>query len=184
MKHAIVWRDEHIAVRPLVLEDAPLLASWLSDPRVLEYYEGRDRPYDLGRVKTHFYRDDEAAKRRCLVGYDGTAIGYIQYALLDAAELEEYGYAADAWIAGMDLFIGEPEYWGRGIGTALVAGMAGRLLTEGPEAVTVDPHAENARALRCYAKAGFPRLRVLPRHELHEGTWHDCALIERRPAGA
>ena len=183
MEREIVWRDERIVVRRLALEHAPLLARWLSDPRVLRYYEGRDQPHDLTRIREHFYPEGETVERRCLVEYDGAPIGYLQIYPLDAPGLAEYGYPPDERIDGMDLFIGEPDHWDRGIGTALVAGVAQRLLVGGADAVVVDPRLENARAIRCYAKAGFRQVRTLPRHELHEGVWHDCALMERRLAG-
>jgi aminoglycoside 6'-N-acetyltransferase len=83
-------------------------------------------------------------------------------------------------VHGIDLFIGEPDYWNRGIGTRIVAGAAAHLFaTRGVEIVTVDPRADNLRAIRCYEKAGFRTTRLLPRHELHEGVWHDCWLMER-----
>ena len=35
-------QKEHWSIRPLHAEDAPLLYGWLTDPPILEYYEGRD----------------------------------------------------------------------------------------------------------------------------------------------
>ena len=37
---------ETAALRPLEESDIPLLARWLSDEMVLEYYEGRNNPFD------------------------------------------------------------------------------------------------------------------------------------------
>lgn len=31
------------------------LAKWLSDPAVLEFYEGRDSPFDVNKVQQVFY---------------------------------------------------------------------------------------------------------------------------------
>ena len=43
------------------------------------------------------------------------------------------------------------------------------------------PNVENGRAVRCYEKSGFRKLKRLPRHELHEGVQKDCCLMEVTP---
>ncbi|SFK09224.1 hypothetical protein SAMN05518846_108243 [Brevibacillus centrosporus] len=58
-------RADLLKMRPLLQQDAPFLVKWLSDERVLHYYEGRDRPHDLQLVHEHFYpKDDDTS--RCL----------------------------------------------------------------------------------------------------------------------
>jgi aminoglycoside 6'-N-acetyltransferase len=47
--------------------------------------------------------------------------------------------------------------------------------------VTIDPHVSNHRAVRCYEKAGFRKVRLLPRQELHEGEYWDCWLMVAEP---
>ena len=39
--------DKDIRIRTLNENDFPLLLKWLSDERVLEFYEGRDKKYKL-----------------------------------------------------------------------------------------------------------------------------------------
>jgi aminoglycoside 6'-N-acetyltransferase len=43
----------------------------------------------------------------------------------------------------------------------------------------------NARAIRCYEKAGFRKVRRLPESELREGKWHDewVMSVSRRVSG-
>ena len=52
---------------------------------------------------------------------------------------------------------------------------------EGARAVILDPHDNNPRALRCYEACGFQKIKFLPAHELREGQWEDCWLMEYRP---
>ena len=59
--------------------------------------------------------------------------------------------------------------------------LAKRLQEAGAAAVILDPHANNPRALRCYEACGFRKVKFLPQHELHEGVWEDCWLMEYRP---
>ena len=89
-----------------------------------------------------------------------------------------YGYS-DENIYGIDQFIGETDYWGQGIGTLLVKSMTAFLLhKKGAKKVIMDPEARNERAIRCYEKCGFKKVKELHAHELHEGIYQDCWLME------
>jgi aminoglycoside 6'-N-acetyltransferase len=49
----------------------------------------------------------------------------------------------------------------------------------GHHRITIDPAAENERAIRCYARVGFRRVGVLRRYERGaDGSWHDGVLME------
>lgn len=54
----ILIQQNKLTVRTLTEEDAFLLVKWLSNPVVLEYYEGRDRVHDLELVKKHFLKTE------------------------------------------------------------------------------------------------------------------------------
>lgn len=118
---------DDVAVRGLQDSDAVYLLRWLNDPRVLEFYEGRDRPFTLEMIQEHFYEDPGC--RRCLVEYQGRPAGYVQYYLLEEDGFSEYGLPPEKGsVYGMDQFIGEPELWGKGIGRAFI-GLMLRYLT-------------------------------------------------------
>nr|WP_306428723.1 GNAT family N-acetyltransferase [Robertmurraya siralis] len=107
-------------------------------------------------------------------------MGYTQYYQLDNETRNLYGYVdVPDIIYGIDQFIGEIEYWNRGIGTLLVKSMV-EFLVEQKQAdrVVMDPQTSNKRAIRCYEKCGFERVKLLPKNELHEGEYRDCWLIE------
>ena len=61
----------------------------------------------------------------------------------------------DPGVWGIDQFIAEPTLLGRGFGTAMVRAFVARLF-ENPAVTRVqtDPSPGNARAIRCYEKAG------------------------------
>jgi aminoglycoside 6'-N-acetyltransferase len=160
-------------------DDALLLAKWLSDPRVLAYYEGRDRPHDLEMVKKHFYERSKDITQ-CIIEYEDRAIGYIQYYLITDEERIEYGNGEfQGNIYGMDQFIGEIDYWNKGIGTELIKSMVSYLIThEKADKIVMDPQTWNKRALRVYEKCGFVKKKYLPKHEWHEGEYRDCWVIE------
>lgn len=168
-----------LAIRLLQDSDKPLLVQWLSDPVVLQYYEGRDNPHDLEWVNARFFnREDDTA--RCMVEYAGLPIAYIQFYQLDDETKKVYGCEElQEPIYGTDQFIGESEYWNKGIGTLLVNLMKQYLIDQkGASRIVMDPQAVNVRAIACYEKCGFKKVKLLPKHELHEGEWRDCWLME------
>ena len=179
MKVLKLYRDGRIAVRLLVDEDATLLARWLSDPRVLQFYEGRDRPHDLDLVRQHYY-DRTQPLTACIIEYDNQAIGYIQFYEIMDQERQEYGLIDfKGKVFGMDQFIGEVDYWNRGIGTELIRSMVRYLYSQQQaDKIVMDPQTWNERALHVYEKCGFIKKRLLPKHEWHEGVYRDCWLIE------
>jgi aminoglycoside 6'-N-acetyltransferase len=115
--------NSHLSIRALRMEDKDILVKWMSNPTVLQYYQGRDEPLDMEKVTKIFY-DPDTEDVQSIIEYEGVPIGYIQYYLLDEESRQTYGYQnADEIIYGMDQFIGEPEYWNRGIGTLLIQTM-------------------------------------------------------------
>lgn len=177
-------RAGDLSIRALTddARDVELLAGWLSDPRVLEWYEGRDRPFDVARVREHYGPQAQAAEgvRGCIAVEAGEPVGYLQYYPLTGLA-HEYGLDATTDLTavwGVDLFVGDPSRWGSGIGTAMLTLLVDRLfVTEGAVRVVIDPRVANERAVRSYEKVGFRRERVLPEHEVHEGQAWDCWLM-------
>jgi len=174
----MLFQNSGLVVRTITLEDHLLLVKWLSDPIILEFYEGRDNPFNEEKILKKFYnRNDETF--RCIVEYEGIPIGYIQYYLLDNEDKENYGFFESQLIFGMDQFFGEPNYWNRGFGQLLVRSMVQFLIeAKQAEKIVMDPQTWNERAIRCYEKCGFKKVKLLPKHELHEGELRDCWLIE------
>lgn len=168
-----------IIVRLITEADATHLIKWLSDPMVLEYYEGRDRPQDLDMVKKHFYERTQDITQ-CIIQYNEEDIGYIQYYLITEEEIQDYGYGGFVGkIFGMDQFIGEVNYWNKGIGTELIKLMVNHLITlERADKIVMDPQDWNKRTLKVYEKCGFVKKKYLTEHEWHEGEYRDCWVIE------
>jgi aminoglycoside 6'-N-acetyltransferase len=174
----MIFQNEQLLVRTLIHQDKILLEKWLSDPQVLQYYEGRDRPHNLEMVEKHFY-DRENGVTGCIIEFEGKPIGYIQFYPVDVESKLEYHLPQSETIFGMDQFIGEVEYWNRGIGTKLVKSMISYLVNEKEASrIIMDPQTWNERAISCYEKCGFKKIRLLPQNELHEGEYRDCWLIE------
>ncbi|MCF2145587.1 acetyltransferase [Desmonostoc muscorum LEGE 12446] len=180
----LIQKDE-ITIHPMLDEmyDYELMAKWLTDKQVLEFYEGRDNPFPLERIIETYkplIKGDEAVIP-CILCYRNIAIGYLQYcAVNDLSETDRQLYCLDETdnVYAIDLFIGETDYWNQGIGTKILSVVINYLFEEvQAEKIVIDPHVDNPRAIRCYEKCGFVKVKLLPAHELHEGEYSDCWLM-------
>lgn len=161
-------------------EDYQLMLEWLSDPQVLEYYEGRDKKFTLETIKKKYAPRVLGEERvtPCIIVFEGTPIGYLQYYELSGKQKRKYDLNIKSKSYGVDLFIGETDYWNRGLGAKILALLLQYLFTKlRANFVTIDPRTENTRAIRSYEKAGFKKVRVLQKHEIHEGKQHDNWLM-------
>lgn len=172
---------DDILIRQMETPDLSLLLKWLTDERVLEWYEGRDVCLTMESLSEHFA---EPIPNGCRVifEYRGQPIGYGQFYRLTDEMFREYEYPDEGHVVyAMDQFIGEPDYWNRGIGTTFLNMMADYLKeNRAVEILLLDPHKSNPRAVRAYEKAGFRKIRSLPEHELFEGKMEDCWLMEKK----
>ena len=159
--------------------DLELMLKWLTDERVLEFYDGRDSKFTAETIREK-YTEEEDDFYRMIIEYDSIPIGYAQMYRVQGELFEEYDYPeTEEKIFAMDQFIGEPDYWNKGIGTEYCKAACRYLAEElGADVVILDPHKSNPRAIRAYEKAGFKAIKELPAHELHEGKWEDCVLME------
>ncbi|MEA5621091.1 GNAT family N-acetyltransferase [Cronbergia sp. UHCC 0137] len=165
------------------IHDYRLMERWRTDERVLKFYGGRDYPYFLERV-IETYQPRILGKESviaCIFSYQNLEIGYLQYyALNDLPEedREKYGLAVTDYTYGIDLFIGEPSYWNQGLGSKVLSLVVDYIFTQLQAVkIVIDPDVKNIRAIRCYEKCGFVKIRLLPSYQVHEGKYQDCWLM-------
>ena len=145
-----------ITFRPLTAADLPLLHEWLGRPHVAAWW---GTPPSLAEVEAEFGPVIAGAVPvRGYVALAGDdAIGFIQsYTPADTHAdgwwLDEH----DHGVRGIDQFLAHADQLGRGLGTAMVRAFVDRLLADpAVTRVQTDPDPANARAIRCYEKAGF-----------------------------
>ncbi len=174
--------NDNLRIRTLTEKDFPLMLKWLTDDRVLQFYGGRDKKYTLETLKEHYTEPWEDEVIRVIIEYNGQPIGYGQIYKMYDELYDDYQYPrSNEIVYGMDQFIGEVDYWSKGIGTKYTRMIFDFLKEErNVDAVILDPHQDNLRAIRMYQKAGFRIIEDLPEHELHEGKKEDCYLMEYR----
>ena len=128
--------------------DLPMLRTWLKRPHVTRWL-GDDHQV-LADVREH--RPDCHA----LIAVDGQPVGYLCWQRPQPDELEAAGLSAlPADLIDVDILIGEPDFIGRGVGPQALRLLVDRLRSHGVSCVGLAAAADNRRALRAYATAGF-----------------------------
>ncbi len=187
---AVLISDADLSIRLMgdELTDYEIMAKWLRDPRVLEFYDGRDRRLSLEQIQSEYapYIRGEANVTPYLIMLQSAPIGYMQFYLVGEESRNSYGLPADCCLVsvyGIDQFIGEVSCWNRGLGTRSISQLLQHLFQiMGARKVILDPRVTNLRAVRCYEKCGFRKVKILAAHELHEGVLRDNQLLEAAPA--
>ena len=179
-----IGRRGDVTVRALTDadDDMQAMATWLSDQRVLQWFHGRDKPYDVPAVRGHYSSSTLADEgvHGCIIEFDGRPVGYIQFFEV-SRYAAEYGFSVDDDLSDVwacDMFVGDVDRWGQGIGTASLSVVLDHLFVQRmARRVLIDPRVVNERAVHMYEKVGFRRVRVLPDHEFHEGRAWDNWLM-------
>lgn len=187
IKMEIIFEDNIIRVRQLqdCSDDYSLFVKWLSDLDVCEYYEGRTKPFNYDMVLEKF---EERAKGidPVIVGIiecEDVAIGFVQFYTTEPGEyyesdvIDRNNYKISY---GMDIVIGDKNYWNKGVGTQTI-----QLLTEflfnkkNADIIFIAPQTWNKRAIRCYEKVGFKQLKIIKDMELHDDEYKDGILMAK-----
>lgn len=147
-----------VTLRLLVAEDLPMLHDWLNRPHIVEWWGGEAARPTLDEVLDE-YRPEALAQHGVTpyIALLGDApIGYAQsYVAMGSGDGWWEG-ETDPGVRGIDQSLAHAEQLGKGLGTELVRALVRRLFADpAVTAIQTDPAPHNARAIRCYEKAGF-----------------------------
>lgn len=148
-----------------------MLTAILAEPAVARWWPG----YDTARVEED------------LLTADAETTVWVIEAWPDSAEPPAVVGAIQAWEepneeyrhAGIDLFLATAAQ-GLGFGPAAIRAVALWLIEErGHHRLTIDPAADNERAVRAYTSLGFRPVGTLRAYQrMPDGTWADGLLME------
>jgi aminoglycoside 6'-N-acetyltransferase Ib len=142
--------------RPLTLDDMPQFHQWLHRPHVAEWWPDAGTLDELIEEYAPSIAE-QVPSRQYFALADGAPIGYIQW--YQATGFHHEGWwlnEHDPGVRGIDQFLGFPQHLNRGIGSAMIRAFVAELFSD-PQVTRIqtDPDPRNARAIRCYEKAGF-----------------------------
>jgi len=155
---------EHLRLRPSTRADLDAVSAIAAEPAVSEWWGEPSRTALEAELS-----GDEPELTSLIVEVDGTIAGCIQFHEENEPDFRH---------AGIDLFLGS-AWHGRGLGTETVALVVAYLIEQrGHHRITIDPAADNARAIRAYERAGFRAVGVMRRYQHLRGAWRDGLLME------
>ncbi len=135
--------------------DLPTLHTWLQRPHVAQWW---DSPVTMDDVQAEYLpiARGQSSTRAYLVFLDGLAIGFIQSYVVMGSGGGWWEQETDPGARGIDQYLCNAHQLNQGLGTAMVTRFTNDLLAQ-PEVTRVqtDPSPDNARAIRCYQRAGF-----------------------------
>ena len=149
-----------VVLRPAAATHVPMFLEILGHPEIAKWWGG----YDLERVRRELLGPHGYA-----VELAGDVVGLIIYR-------EEQD--PDHRHAALDIAL-HPDQHGQGLGCDALRAMARFLFERGHHRVTIDPSAQNARAIRSCERAGFRAVGIMRRYERDpDGQWHDGLLMD------
>ena len=150
--------DRRFDFRLVTDADVPMLREWLTRPHVADVWGATPSEAEL---RAHYVsRDDPSSAAAFIAWLDGAPVGFIQSYVAASSGDGWWPDETDPGVVGVDQFLADESRLNQGVGTAMVRAFVERLLADpSTTRVQADPSPLNARAIRCYEKAGFRRSR-------------------------
>lgn len=161
-------QGERVVVRPMTESDIEAVAAIFAHPEIAAIWPGETA--DTLRALR-----DEPDGAALVVELADRVIGFAYY--------EDHRADPNYRHGSLDIVL-DPPRCGQGLGTDALRTLARHLFSPagGQHRLTIDPRADNARAIASYRKVGFRPVGVMRRYERGvDGEWHDGLLMDLLP---
>jgi diamine N-acetyltransferase len=157
-----------VRLRPIERGDLPRFVEWFGDPEVRRHL-AIYLPFSLAQEERWFENLQGRLERQEDV--------LLAIETADGVHIGNLGLHAINWkdrSAELGIAIGEKAYWNQGYGTDAIRTLLGLAFRElNLHRVFLRVDADNARAIRCYEKAGFQREGTSREAVFSEGSYRD-----------
>lgn len=159
-----VLQGERVTLRPIAEADLDALVAIIQSPGVREWWWEAG---DAARLRDGFREDVGSA---FAIELEGELAGWLGF-----HEETDPGYLH----ASVDLSL-DPRFQGQGLGPDAIRTVIRWLADErGHHRFTIDPSAQNDRAVKAYERVGFKPVGLLRRYERGpDGSFHDGLLMD------
>ncbi|WP_436501739.1 GNAT family N-acetyltransferase [Actinokineospora sp. HUAS TT18] len=160
-----------VRLRPLELDDADTLWRWNSDPEIMRWFD-TDFPESLFQFRERFATRAPNSYERIALAVETIA----DHRFVGIVQLRDTRHHLGR--AELDIYLGETDVWGHGIGTETM-----RLIcrygftTMRLHAIELTVVADNERARTLYRKIGFTEDGRIRHAARHNGHWHDTIIM-------
>jgi len=163
-----------IAFRPLAHDDIPVVAGWLEQPHVREWWI--ESVEEAVWERAPGIEGDRPTDQYVIV-VDGRDVGMIQTYLVEDHPDWAAIVGTEDGLAGVDLFVGDADLIGRGIGPQVLSQFTREIVFARPRTAAVIATVEepNRRSWRAFEKAGFRHVRDVE----EEGLPHRLMRLDR-----
>lgn len=163
-------RGEKVVLRTLEREDLKRIHELGQNVELEMLGGGAWEPYPLAAYEKKFDQHvEESDKAEFVIEVDGTVIGLIE---LHREKNRRAGTAE------LGIFIGDPEYIGKGYGRdAINVLLDWAFRIQNFRRIALDTLAVNERAIRAYRACGFVEEGCLRQHEYYNGAYADVVLM-------
>ena len=169
----MIEANSRISFHPLSLDDMPDMSRWLSDPDVAAWYGEGETSIEHLTAKYSPGIAGEEPTYGFISQVDAVDVGYIQTYPINGYPEYATQLQIEPGAFGIDIFVGEANYRGRGFGTVILKAFTQRIVFAemGAIVAVIGPEPGNARAIRSYEKAGFAFLKTV--YVIDEEDPHD-----------
>lgn len=146
-----------ITFKPLEFSDIPTIHKWFNKPHVQAFYSLRHWSEEEVLEKLKPYILSEKPVIGFMILMNQQPIGYIQYYKVKDYPWINQDLSEDIieHAAGMDFFIGEKQFIGKGLGSHIIKKFLDVMIWPQFQYCMVDPDVNNTAAIRCYEKLHF-----------------------------
>lgn len=142
--------------KPLSFKDLSLLHRWYNAAHVLKWYSRKSLDYAQLENKYRPYILGKNAIQGFICYFNKKPFGYIQYYPVKRYPWNDHGLGKELSLsAGLDVFIGEKNFLGKGLGKLMITRFIQRHIWRQYRYCLVDPHKLNKQAIGCYQACGF-----------------------------
>lgn len=155
----------HFTFRPLSMSDADVELSyrWLNMPHIQKAYSRPSSVIAKSEALEYLKQHLEKPMSGFTVLADDVPVGYIGFYAVKECPWPEQDLPEKmvSQVAGMDLFIGEADKLGKGLGQSIILQFLQEKIWPAFDYCMVDPITNNKAAIHCFEKIGFKKHKLV-----------------------
>jgi aminoglycoside 6'-N-acetyltransferase len=164
-------------------DDIPLMHSWFNEPHVQRFYSLRE--WSEAEVLHKLLPAIEFKNRLFgfIIFFQQKPIGYIQYYSVKDFPWPQQDFApnVEKEAAGLDLFIGNPSFIGKGLGSAIITQFLEDLIWPRFQFCVVDPDERNLASIKLFEKCKFVRHKKIISKDSLDKTVTLLLMVKENP---